>query len=205
MSTIGAADRGRWNACPREVVEDRQREVEIDRRGQRDLTAVSIARAEVRVEGAQLRDCATMKRALPGGFELDDDPARIDVDAVHRYLSDESYWAAGRCRATVERLVRQASRVVGLYHGGEQVGFARAVSDGVAIAYLADVYVLREHQRHGLGKELVREMVERGPYAHVRWLLHTRDAHGLYTHAGFGAPDERLMERPARMGAQPAS
>ena len=137
-----------------------------------------------------------MRRALPGGFELDDDPGRVDVDAVHRYLSEESYWAAGRSRDTVERLVREAARVVGLYRGGEQVGFARGVSDGVAVAYLADVYVLPGYQGHGLGEELVRELVERGPFAHVRWLLHTKDAQGLYARLGFGPPGERLMERP---------
>ena len=136
-----------------------------------------------------------LRRVLPGSYELDDDPARVDLDAVHRYLSEESYWAAGRSRETVERLVAEAARVVGVYHDGEQVGFARAVSDGVAVAYLADVFVLPGHQGHGLGKELVAEMVERGPYAHVRWLLHTRDAHTLYEQFGFGAPGERLMER----------
>ena len=136
-----------------------------------------------------------MRRALPGGYELDDDPGRVDVDAVHRYLSEESYWAAGRSRDTVERLVGQSTRVVGVYLNTEQVGFARAVSDGVAVAYLADVYVLSEHRGRGLGKQLVSEMVERGPYAHVRWLLHTTDAHGLYEQVGFGPPGERLMER----------
>lgn len=136
-----------------------------------------------------------MRRSLPGGYELDDDPGRVDLDSVHRYLSGESYWAAGRSRETVERLVAEAARVVGIYRAGEQVGFARAVSDGVAVAYLADVFVLPEHQGRGLGKELVAEMVERGPFAHVRWLLHTRDAHALYEQLGFGAPGERLMER----------
>ena len=139
-----------------------------------------------------------MKRELPGGYELDDDRGRVDLDAVHRYLSEESYWAAGRSRETVERLVAEAARVVGVYRDGEQVGFARVVSDGVAVAYLADVYVLPEHRGRGLGKELVAEMVERGPYAHVRWLLHTRDAHALYEEFGFGAPGERLMERQKR-------
>ncbi len=145
-----------------------------------------------------------MRRGLPGGFELDDDPGRIDVDSVHRYLSEESYWAAGRPRETVERLVREAARVVGLYLDGEQVGFARVVSDGVAVAYLADVYVLPEHRGRGLGKELVRELVERPPYADVRWLLHTRDAQTLYAQFGFGAPGERLMERPSPAEARPA-
>ena len=142
-----------------------------------------------------------MRRELDGGYELDDDPARIDVDAVHDYLANESYWAEGRSHKTVERLVREASRVVGLYHDGRQVGFARAFSDGVTFAYLAaylaDVYVLPEHRGRGLGVELVRELVENGPLAGVKWVLHTRDAHDLYRRFGFGAPSERLMERPS--------
>jgi ribosomal protein S18 acetylase RimI-like enzyme len=144
-----------------------------------------------------------MRRALPGGFELDDDPARIDVEAVHKYLSEQSYWATGRSYDAVEQLVQRASRVVGLYVGDEQIGFARAVSDGVVVAYLADVYVLPAHQGRGLGTELVREMVERGPYARVRWLLHTSDGHGLYERFGFGVPGARLMERPSSVVAPP--
>lgn len=141
-----------------------------------------------------------MRRDLGDGFELDDDPARLDVDAIHRFLSEESYWAKGRTRETVERLVRESQRVVGLYHDGRQVGFARAVTDGVAFAYLADVYVLPEHRGRGLGVELVREMVEHGPYADRKWLLHTGDAHGLYRKLGFDAPSERVMERPGAVG-----
>ena len=136
-----------------------------------------------------------MRRGLPGGFELDDDPARIDVDEVHRFLSTESYWARGRSRETQARLVREAQRVVGLYVGDGQIGFARAVSDGVAFAYLADVYVLPEFRGRGLGIELVRETVENGPYADRTWLLHTADAHGLYAKFGFGRPSEKLLER----------
>jgi GNAT superfamily N-acetyltransferase len=150
-----------------------------------------------------------MIRELGDGYELDDDPDRIDLDAVHAYLT-RSYWAEGRPRETVERLVRSAERVVGLYQrpGGQdqsspphtsswrQVGFCRAVSDGASLAYLADVYVLPEHRGRGLGVELVREMIDNGPYAARRWLLHTRDAHQLYRRFGFGPPGERLMERP---------
>jgi ribosomal protein S18 acetylase RimI-like enzyme len=136
-----------------------------------------------------------MRRALAGGYELDDDPARIDLDAVHAYLTT-AYWAEGRPLEEVERLVTTAQRVVGLYAAGRQVGFCRAVSDGASVTYLADVYVLPEHRGRGLGVELVREMVDNGPYAKRRWLLHTRDAQELYRRFGFGPPGERLMERP---------
>jgi GNAT superfamily N-acetyltransferase len=137
-----------------------------------------------------------MIRSLGDGYELDDDPARVDVGAVHDYLANESYWAQGRSRETVERLVREATRVVGLYHEGRQVGFARAFSDRVALAYLADVYVLPGHRGRGLGVELVRELVEYGPLKGMRWMLHTRDAHDLYRKLGFDAPSERVLERP---------
>jgi GNAT superfamily N-acetyltransferase len=137
-----------------------------------------------------------VKRALPGGFELDDDRNRIDVDAVHAFLSEHAYWARGRPREIVERLIREASRVVGLYQGERQVGFARTVSDGQSFAYLADVYVLPEHRGSGLGIELVREAIDNGPFADRRWLLHTEDAHALYERFGFGPGSPKLMERP---------
>ena len=136
-----------------------------------------------------------MRRELADGIELDDDPARVDLDAVHDFLSNHAYWAEGRPRETVERLVREASRVVGLYADGRQIGFARAFTDGVAAVYLADVYVLPEYRGRGLGAELVREMVEGSPWTDRKWLLHTRDAHALYRRFGFGEPSERLMER----------
>jgi GNAT superfamily N-acetyltransferase len=138
-----------------------------------------------------------MRRELADGFELDDDSDRVDIDAVHAFISGESYWAPGRPRALVERLVREAARVVGLYKDGAQVGFARAATDGANVVYLADVYVLAEHRGRGLGLELVREMVDNGPLAGKTWLLHTRDMHPLYAKLGFGPPGERLMERPA--------
>jgi GNAT superfamily N-acetyltransferase len=145
-----------------------------------------------------------MRCELGDGYELDDDPGRIDVGAVHRYISGESYWAPGRDFDTQERLVRTAARVMGLYHEGRQVGFCRAAETfGLPAVYLADVYVLPEHRGRGLGTALVREMVERGPYADRAWLLHTADAHELYRKLGFGTPGERLMERPAPRTATP--
>ncbi len=139
-----------------------------------------------------------MRRELPGGFEVDDDRERIDVEAVHDFVSNHSYWAPGRARDEQERLVREAQRVVGVYHDDRQIGFARAVSDGASVTYLADVYVLPEYRGHGLGVELVREMIDNGPYANRRWMLHTADAHALYEKFGFGPPSERVLERPGR-------
>jgi ribosomal protein S18 acetylase RimI-like enzyme len=136
-----------------------------------------------------------MKRELDGGFELDDDRSRVDVAAVHRYLAQESYWAQGRPREEVEELVREAARVVGLYHDGRQVGFSRAARCAPGLFYLADVYVLEEFRGRGLGNELVREMVDNGPLAGKRWLLHTEDAHELYRKFGFGEPSSKLLER----------
>ncbi len=139
-----------------------------------------------------------MKRELPGGYQLDDDRARIDVDAVHEVIT-ASYWATGRPRETMARLIARAARVIGLYHGEAQVGFCRIESDGTKFAFLFDVYVLPEHRGRGLGVELVREAVELGPHAELAWYLRTRDAHGLYEKFGFGPPDpERMMERPPR-------
>ena len=137
-----------------------------------------------------------MRRGLPGGYELDDDPGRIDREAVHRYLSEDSYWARGRPRETQDALIDNAARVVGLYRDGPQVGFSRAVSDGHVHSYLADVYVLEEHRGHGLGLELVRFSVDDGPLAGTRWVLHTADAHGLYRRLGFVDPSPMVLERP---------
>lgn len=135
-----------------------------------------------------------------GGYELDDDPDRIDRDVVWEYLSKEAYWGRWRDRSVVERQIDGAWRVVGAYGagGGGMVGFARAVSDGVALAYLADVFVLPAHRGKGLGRALVTAMIEEGPGADFRWMLHTADAHGLYARYGFAAPDHTYLERPAR-------
>lgn len=133
------------------------------------------------------------------GYQLDDDPARVDREVVWRFLSTDAYWGRWRGRDHVERQLDGAWRVVGCYAGGgPMVGFARALSDGVALAYLADVFVLPEHRGHGLGTALVAAMIEDGPGAGFRWLLHTNDAHGLYAKFGFAAPDGTYLERPGR-------
>jgi len=138
-----------------------------------------------------------VKRELGDGYELDDDPDRIDPVAVHAYLT-RSYWADGRPRETQDALIRNAARVVGLYQAGKQVGFTRAISDGHVQSYLADVYVLEEHRGRGLGVELVRFSIDEGPLAGTKWYLHTLDAHDLYRKFGFTEPSERVLERTTR-------
>jgi len=80
------------------------------------------------------------------------------------------------------------------------VGFARAVSDGVALAYLADVYVEKAARGRGIGAALVHAMIEEGPGVGFRWMLHTLDAHGLYRRFGFREPDATYLERPLGAG-----
>jgi GNAT superfamily N-acetyltransferase len=136
-----------------------------------------------------------------GKYELDDDATRVDVDAVWQFLSTDAYWGRSRTRADFEAQLATAWRVVGVYEAdtGRLVGFARALSDGVACAYLSDVFVTSDARGNGLGKELVATMVDRGPGARFRWGLHTSDAHGLYRQYGFAEPDDRYLERPGQM------
>ena len=136
-----------------------------------------------------------MIRELGDGLELDDSKERTDREEVHRFLSEVSYWAMGRSRETQDRLIDEAARIVGLFDGARQIGFCRAASDGTSFVYLADVYVLEEYRGRGLGEELVRELVEHGPLASLRWILHTTNMHSLYRKFGFGEPDYKVMER----------
>jgi GNAT superfamily N-acetyltransferase len=141
-------------------------------------------------------------RVSHAGFELDDAPDRIDLDALWAFLSTEAYWGRWRSRADVERQLAAAWRVVGAYQArtGEMVGFARAISDGVSFGYLADVYVAGPARGCGLGKRLVATMVDTGPGAGFRWALHTADAHGLYRQFGFTEPDHTFLERRPASG-----
>ncbi|MBO9578338.1 MAG: GNAT family N-acetyltransferase [Microbacteriaceae bacterium] len=126
-----------------------------------------------------------------------DDPARLDRDWIWRMLSTEAYWNTWRERRDIEAQIDSAWRVVGVYGpDGSQLGFARAVSDGVQFAYLGDVIVDPAARGAGVGKLLVRTMIDDGPGAGFRWMLATKDAHGLYEQFGFRAPDATVMERP---------
>ena len=135
------------------------------------------------------------------GFELDDDAGRVDGDAIWEFLSTDAYWGRWRSRDDLDRQLCTAWRLVGAYDGdGALVGFARAISDAVSFAYLADVFTLPRVRGIGLGRELVRVMVEEGDGSGFRWTLHTADAHGLYARFGFAPPDDTYLERPGRNG-----
>ena len=125
---------------------------------------------------------------------------RLDRDLVWQFLSTEAYWGRWRSRADVEQQIDGAWRVVGAYDedSGVLVGFARAVSDGVGFAYLADVFVLPEHRGAGLGRRIVATMIDDGPGADFRWVLFTGDAHGLYRTLGFDDPEPTAMVRRGR-------
>ena len=119
------------------------------------------------------------------GYLLSDDRDRIDVELVHRWLSTDSYWAAGRTLEQMRRAI-DGSVPVGVYRDGRQVAFARAVTDGVIFAYLADVYVDRSCRGLGLGSWLAGGLCDMLAAQGVkRFLLATKDAHGVYERLGF--------------------
>jgi GNAT superfamily N-acetyltransferase len=128
------------------------------------------------------------------GYVISTDPARLDRDAIWHFLRT-SYWSPGVPREVVDRSI-EGSLVFGLYApGGEQAGFARAVTDAATFAWLADVFVLDGHRGRGLGVWLVEAVLAHPDLQGLRRiLLATADAHGLYRRFGFERPDaDRLM------------
>ncbi len=129
-------------------------------------------------------------------IEISTDPNRLDVDLIHRWLSEESYWAGGVSREIVARAIDN-SLCFGVYLEGQQVGLARVVTDRATFAWLADVFILDSYRGRGYGKALIAAVVAHPELRGLRrLLLATRDAHGLYAQYGFTpvAP-ERFMER----------
>ena len=131
-----------------------------------------------------------------GEFTIDTDPARIDLDVVHGFLAT-CYWAQGIPRDVVKRSI-DGALCFGIYRGGEQVGFARVITDYATFAYLGDVFVLEPFRGQGLSKWLMECMTGHPDLQGLRrWMLATRDAHGLYRQFGFTevAHPERWMHR----------
>jgi GNAT superfamily N-acetyltransferase len=126
-------------------------------------------------------------------IEITTDRARMDPNAIHRYLSEESYWAKGIPRERVERSIEH-SLCAGAFDGGMQVGFARAITDYATFAYIADMYVLESHRGRGISKRIMEALMTHPDLRGLRrWHLVTRDAHGLYAQFGFAA-----LENPER-------
>lgn len=133
-------------------------------------------------------------------IEISTDNNRLDPDLIHRFLSEESYWAQHR---TFEQTITAIENSIcfGVYHGERQIGFARVVSDKATFAYLGDVFIVSEYQGRGIGKMLMSAIIEHPELQGLRrWVLATRDAHGLYEQYGFSGLrfPERWMERAAK-------
>ena len=130
-----------------------------------------------------------------GEYDISADKQRLDVSTIHEYLT-QSYWSQGVSRALVERAI-EGSLCFGVFHQGKQVGFARVITDKATFGYLADVFILEPHRGKGLSKRLMEFILA---YPHLqglrRFMLATRDAHGLYKKFGFTelAIPTRFME-----------
>jgi GNAT superfamily N-acetyltransferase len=127
-----------------------------------------------------------------GIYAISTDPGRLDRERIHAFLAG-SYWAGGIPRDTVDRSI-DGALCFGLYEGPDQIGFARVITDRATFAYLADVFVLESHRGRGLAVWLM-EVIRAHPDLQGlrRWILMTRDAHGLYRKFGF-----HEMKDPAR-------
>lgn len=132
------------------------------------------------------------------GYLVSTDRSLLDLDAVHAFLSQRSYWAAGISRVRLETAIAN-SLPFGVYRDARQVAFARAISDHATFAYLADVYVDEAHRGRGVSKLLMEAVLAHPQLRPLRrWMLGTRDAHGLYAQFGFIplAEPQRWMELP---------
>jgi GNAT superfamily N-acetyltransferase len=122
-------------------------------------------------------------------YTISTDPARLQIEVIHAFLS-RSYWATGVPRDVVVRSI-QGSLPFGIYHGSQQVGFARVISDQATFAYVADVFVLESHRGQGLARWLMRSILQTPELQDLRrWLLVTRDAHSIYRDVGFSPVDQ---------------
>lgn len=133
------------------------------------------------------------------GLLISTERSLLQIDSIHRFLSQESYWAAERTKEQTITAIEN-SICFGMYDGNEQVGFARVVSDCATFAYIGDVYVIGTHRGRGLSKWLMQTIIDHPELQGLRrWILATRDAHGLYSQFDFEPLrfPERWMERTA--------
>lgn len=134
-----------------------------------------------------------------GEFTISTDKNRLQLDRIHEFLSGESYWAKERTKRQTATAIEN-SLCFGVYTGENQIGFARVISDYATFAYIGDVYILDEFRGRGLSKFLMETILAHPELQNLRrWLLATKDAHGLYAQYGFHDLKfpERWMEKPA--------
>lgn len=134
-------------------------------------------------------------KEIRGDYKVSTDSSLLDVNVIFNYLSRESYWAKNIPKAVVEKSIAN-SLCFGIYKGSEQVGFARLITDKATFAYLADVFIIEEFRGKGLSKWLM-EVIQLHPELQGlrRWMLGTRDAHGLYEQFGWTVMDEDTRKR----------
>lgn len=129
------------------------------------------------------------------GYNISSDSKKLDIKVIHKYLSEESYWAKGISFEIVQKAIKN-SLCFGVYKEDKQIGFARLITDKASFAYLADVFILPEHRNKGLAKWLITTI-----HAHPelqglrRWMLATRDAHKLYEKFGWTSFTEEVSKR----------
>ena len=125
---------------------------------------------------------------------ISDDKSRLQLDRICALLAT-TYWAQNRSRETIQTAIAN-SLCFGVYHNGEQIGFARCVTDGATVYWLADVIIDEHHRGKGIGKALIQAVVGHERLKNLTGILGTKDAHGLYEQYGFHRDDGRLMRRP---------
>lgn len=126
-----------------------------------------------------------------GEYCLSTDPARLQFEVIYEFLANESYWARGIPRETLQKQMENSTLHFGLYHGDSQVGYAQVLTNYVSFAYLGNVFVLEAHRGRGLSKWLMQGVMGHPDLQHIRrWLLATRDAHDLYRQFGFTELDK---------------
>ncbi|HFD33016.1 MAG TPA: N-acetyltransferase [Gammaproteobacteria bacterium] len=131
-------------------------------------------------------------------YEISTDKSKLNVEAIHDYLCHQSYWAKGRSLERVKKSIEN-SICYGLYDDkNNMIGFARVLTDYVVFAYLMDLFVFEDYRGKGLGKKLVKHIMEETEFQVRLWFLGTADAHGLYEKFGFSAldnPDRFMFKR----------
>ena len=124
-------------------------------------------------------------------FYVSTDKAKLDIELIHNFLTNESYWAKGRSLKTVRKSIEH-SLCFGVYHEDRLVGFARVVTDYSVIAWIMDVFIIDQYRKKGLSKMLMDAIMNHPDLQNLqRWGLGTQDAHGLYEQYGF-----QVIKRP---------